>query len=402
MPVETYDIIIAGGGAAGLSLAYHLVHSSLGQRSILIVDKGAKNSNDRTWGFWTNQAMPFDQIVYREWSRLHLADDGGDTTLDMGDYRYKMIRGIDFYQFMRAELAQHPNVTFLQGVVERIEDGVEQAYVHVDGQIFAADLVFDSIFKPVALKHIDEHYHCLKLYFKGWEIETPSAAFDPAAVTLMDFRTPQCAETRFFYVLPFAENRALVEFTAFASGHCSQQAYEQALRDYLKTTLGISDYRILAEENGVIPATDFAFPRRVGQRVMTIGTPAGLVKPTTGYAFVRIQEDSAAIVQSLLVHEHPFDIPHHARRYRQLDAIMLEVMQNHGDQLAGVFATLFRRNPTRRIFRFLDETASLWENLLLVSSMPPWLFLKTVVQMKVVPLLDIKIPAMLSRRGSWG
>lgn len=33
-----YDFIIAGGGAAGLSLAYHLMRSPLRERSILIVD----------------------------------------------------------------------------------------------------------------------------------------------------------------------------------------------------------------------------------------------------------------------------------------------------------------------------------------------------------------------------
>ena len=51
--MQSFDFIIAGGGAAGLSLAYQLIHSPLRDRTILIVDKGAKNQNDRTWAFWT-------------------------------------------------------------------------------------------------------------------------------------------------------------------------------------------------------------------------------------------------------------------------------------------------------------------------------------------------------------
>jgi lycopene beta-cyclase len=47
-----YDFILSGGGLAGLSLAYHLINSPLRDRSILIVDKDAKQQNDRTWCFW--------------------------------------------------------------------------------------------------------------------------------------------------------------------------------------------------------------------------------------------------------------------------------------------------------------------------------------------------------------
>ncbi|NCC33692.1 MAG: FAD-dependent oxidoreductase, partial [Chloroflexia bacterium] len=50
-----YDVIIAGGGAAGLSLAYQLINSPLRDYSILVIDKGNKQRNDRTWAFWTDQ-----------------------------------------------------------------------------------------------------------------------------------------------------------------------------------------------------------------------------------------------------------------------------------------------------------------------------------------------------------
>jgi lycopene beta-cyclase len=65
-----YDFIIAGGGAAGLSLAYHLMRSPLRDRSILIVDKDAKDHNDRTFCFWTDRPSLFDDLVYRSWSQL--------------------------------------------------------------------------------------------------------------------------------------------------------------------------------------------------------------------------------------------------------------------------------------------------------------------------------------------
>ena len=119
--MKPYDIIIAGGGASGLSLAYHLVHSPLRDCRVLIVEKEAKDQNDRTWCFWTDRPTLFDDIVYRSWSPLQVLGEHETLTLDLHGYRYKMIRGIDFYRFARQTLSVYPHVDFLQGKVERLK-----------------------------------------------------------------------------------------------------------------------------------------------------------------------------------------------------------------------------------------------------------------------------------------
>jgi lycopene beta-cyclase len=60
-----YDIIIAGCGAAGLSLAYHLLQSPLRDRSLLLIDRDTGVHNDRTWCFWSDRLTPFDDTIYR-------------------------------------------------------------------------------------------------------------------------------------------------------------------------------------------------------------------------------------------------------------------------------------------------------------------------------------------------
>ncbi|NTU81954.1 MAG: Lycopene cyclase [Chloroflexales bacterium] len=377
--MDHYEIIIAGGGAAGLSLAYQLINSPLKERSILIIDKGAKSQNDRTWAFWTDEPTPFEAIVYRSWDQLQLADDTSAQLIDLDRYRYQMIRGIDFYRFVHAALAACPNVTLLQATIDRIEDGDDVASVIVGERAYSADWVFDSVFRPAEVVE-DEHHQYLQLHFKGWEIETAEDAFSPEAATLMDFRTPQEHETRFFYVLPFSARRALVEFTVFSSDRFSHEEYAEALKEYLAETLGIADYRIVDEEQGVIPATDHPFARQVGRRVMTIGTKGGRVKPTTGYAFIRIQQDSAAIIRSLLDHGHPFAVPEDSQRYRLLDAVMLEMMDHYGEELKPIFTRMFARNPIERIFRFLDEEGTPLENAQLIATLPPRLFVQAAIQ----------------------
>lgn len=380
-----YDFILAGGGAAGLSLALHLLRSPLANRSILIVDKDTKDQDDRTWGFWSNEPTLFEEIVYRSWDRLAFAGQipGGQTfsqQANLNTYRYQMIRGLDFYRFARQEIASHPNVEFHHGNVSRLEDGNAGASVIVDGQAISAHWVFDSIYRPGSRRSRPGRSHDLKLLFKGWEIETIEAAFDPSAVTLMDFRTPQNNDVRFFYILPYSSHRALVEYTLFTTQRPRHDAYGHALRAYIREVLGIQHFELLNEEGGCLPVTAQTPSRRVGKHILTTGAKAGLLKPTTGYAFTRIQRDSAAIVKSLIQKGHPFDIPGSAQIYPAMDTILLDIMQRQGDQIKPVFGALFQNNPIERILRFLDEEASPLEIGAIIASLPPGLFLRTLAR----------------------
>ena len=124
-----YDFILAGGGLAGLSLACQLVNSPLRDRSILIIDPDTKERNDRTWSYWTSQTGPFDGAVSHAWDSLRFVGNGVEAIVPLGEYRYKTIRGDDFYRFARQLLAASPNVEFLHGRVDRIDDGPETATV---------------------------------------------------------------------------------------------------------------------------------------------------------------------------------------------------------------------------------------------------------------------------------
>jgi lycopene beta-cyclase len=377
MSVKPYDFIFVGGGLAGLSLAYHLAHSRLPGRSMLVIDRDVKNRNDRTWCFWTHQPMRFDDIVHRQWSQIHFAGDKFERDLDLGDYRYKLIRGLDFYQFVRQDISAHANVKFLRGTVEEIDDDTDCSRVLVDGRTYTGRWVFDSRFSLKAFQPGPAHLHYVQQHFKGWEIETSDDAFNPETATLLDFRTPQKHAMRFFYVLPFSQRRALVEYVTLGPDR-----YDEALRVYMENVLRIQDYRVLASEGGISPMTDHVFPRRAGKHIMNIGVRGGRIKPSTGYAFLRIQQDCSAIAQSLLARGHPFAVPSDSGRYRLYDSLMLEVMQRHGDEIKPIFTALFKNNPIERVLRFLDEEASPAENSLLIASLPPRLFLQALFQLK--------------------
>lgn len=379
-----YDFLIAGGGLAGLSLACWLAETpAFDHVSILVVEQDDKARNDRTFSFWSNAPGPFDPAICRSWDRLHVAGPGGRQDLDLGDYRYHTIRGLDFYRHAQQRLAQHVNVKLRRDHVQRIDDGPDAATALVDGEAVTARWVFDSRPARLADPSAADRHTRLKLQFRGWEIETPTPAFDPNIATFMDFRTPQDGDVRFFYVLPFAANRALVEYTLFTDQRLTHQQAEQTIAAYVRTVLGVDKFHIVAEEGGCLPITDAPCTRRLGERVMAIGVKGGRIKPSTGYAFSRVQADSEAIVQLLLAHGHPFALPVSPAPYRWLDAVMLRVMRDHGEVIAPAFAAMFSRNPTARLLRFLDEQASPRDVLAVMASLPAPLFVGTALALAV-------------------
>lgn len=374
-----YDYLIVGGGAAGLSLAYHISQEPrLRQKRVLLLEPEAKDKNDRTWSFWAATPTLFDAIVAYEWKKLAFRSPDFEQVFPLVRHQYKMIRGLDFYQFVRAALADTPQVTLLQTTVsglENLPEGGAQATTPVG--TFTARYAFDS--RPPELQQRPEKHRYLLQHFVGWEVETDHDVFDPTTVEFMDFRGEQQHEARFIYVLPFSKRRALVEYTLFSADILPKEAYEAAMRTYLRDTLGVTEFRVEAEEIGAIPMTDHPLPAGVGQYIVNLGTRAGRAKPSTGYAFKRIQEHSARLVEALATTGRP---PRHLTgdqwQFRLFDTLLLDIMQRQGEQTRSIFAQLFQRNPVERIFDFLDEKTSWVENFQIMNSVTPWPFLRSI------------------------
>jgi lycopene beta-cyclase len=370
-----YDFVIAGGGLAGLSLACHLVRSPLCGASILVVDRASPDRPDRLWSYWTDQPTLFDPVVEHAWSQLHIANRAYAKTFALPSCRYELVRAGALDHFARQELALHTQVDFCQGAVERSEDGPRGARVLIDGQPIRADWVFDSTDWPGPTQHSRGR---LAMYFKGWTLQAPRPTFNPQAVTFLDTRTPQKNELRFFYVLPFSEQQALVEFVVYSRACPPREEPQSALQAYLRTTLGLTDFEIVTEESGCLPILPGAPRRRLGPHRLAIGAKAGLIKPTTGFAFRRIQQDSGAIVRSLVRTGRPWHLPAVSKRHRLYDALLLDALAQQGEKIETIFAALFARNPLERVLRFLDESTSPAEDLALIATLPPRAFIKAL------------------------
>ncbi|MFD2719212.1 lycopene cyclase family protein [Hymenobacter monticola] len=375
-----FDYLIVGGGAAGLSLAFHMAQEPrLATKKVLLIEPEAKDQNDRTWSFWTDVPTVFDGVVAHEWSQIAFRSPGFDKIIDLGRYRYKTINGLDYYRFVRRALADNPQFRFEQGHVTALENTASGVRATTATGAFTARYGFDSRPPDLAKLRQPEKHRYLLQHFVGWEVETDADVFNPTTMEFMDFRGEQQHEARFIYVLPYTARKALVEYTLFSENVLLKTEYEAAIRDYLTNTLGLKAYRITAEEVGAIPMTDHPLPARHGPHIINLGTRGGRAKPSTGYAFKRIQQHSARLVAALAGTGHPpVDATGDKWQFKLFDTLLLDIMKRRGESTRDIFRQLFERNPVERIFRFLDETTSWADNFRIMNSVSPGPFMRSI------------------------
>ncbi|HOY18012.1 MAG TPA: lycopene cyclase family protein [Haliscomenobacter sp.] len=372
---QHFDCIIAGGGCSGLSLAYYLVDQGY-QGDVLILDREQKSNNDRTWCWWSNSPTPFDSLFTHQWQYLKFADDRKQRIQPIDPYRYCLLRSADFYHFIQQRLVLAPNVTWLQADIHSIEDAETGAIVLAGDTFFSAEWVFSSIQK---IPDIVAPNPKLYQHFAGWWIETAEDRFDPSCASIMDFRVPQRDNTRFCYVLPTSARRALVEFTVFSTGLLGEKAYEAALEAYLIETLEIERWEICEKEFGVIPMHIMeSKPKQKYQHIFQIGTTGGAVKPSTGYAFARIQEQTKQVAQQLVAQELPNPRLNRPNRFEFYDQLLLHILTHRGGLGSTIFSRLFQHIDFPLILKFLDEDTQLTEEFGILASLPPGPFLQAV------------------------
>ena len=376
---NNYDYIILGAGCAGLSLLMRMIDSGkFADKKILLIDKEQKNKNDRTWCFWEKEKSFFEPIVHHQWEDLVFRTDNFSSLLDISPYKYKMIRGTDFYNYCFEKIKQQTNIDIIVDEIKLVETISQSAAIHLSAKRIDAGnaIVFNSLYHP-GEKQKNKFY--LQQHFKGWLIQTEREFFNPRVATLMDFRIHQDYGTSFVYVLPFSEKEALIEYTLFTKNLLENEQYEIELRDYIKEFLHIDSFKVTDEEFGVIPMTNerFEFAKN---GIYYIGTAGGQTKASTGYTFQFIQKQTKAIVEFLISKGDLPSLKFSPKRFHFYDSTLLHLLTK--GELGGkdIFSRLFNKNKASQIFKFLDNETTLSEELKIMSTLQIATFFKAGVK----------------------
>jgi lycopene beta-cyclase len=362
MAVLHYDYIIVGAGAAGLMLADAMVKDTFFKdKSILILDKDTKTTNDRTWCFWEKGEGEFDSIVDKTWNHVYFAGKKFAKRFNINPYTYKMIRGIDFYNSVLDRIKEHPGIVFKQAEVTDLLDNGTLVSVKTTEENYTGQNVFNSLFSYDMTRH-QTTYPVLQQHFIGWFVKTSKPIFDADQATYMDFSIPQKGNTRFMYVLPTSENEALIEYTLFSEHLLPKAEYETAIKDYLANDLDCPDYAITDTEMGSIPMTAYDFQEHHSKNMRYIGTAGGWAKPSTGYTF----RSTAKKIPKLVAHiksGKPLDTLSYKTKFWFYDLLFLDVLYKDNAKGYNVFETLFKNRKPQQVFKFLDEDTNFAEDI---------------------------------------
>ena len=374
-----YDYIIAGSGCAGLSLLHKILQTpSLQNKSILVIDKDQKKSNDRTWCFWEKNPGPFESIVYAKWNKLEFLSTDFKKELNLESYTYKMIQGIDFYNFIINYAKKFKNVSFVQESINSIDNIDKKAVLKTTKNTYTANYIFNStnLFNP----KINEQNSLLQ-HFKGWVIKTEKPVFNPEIGRLMDFRVSQENGATFMYVLPTSATEALVEYTLFSPRVLEREVYTSELKKYIKEELGIDNYTLIHQESGVIPMSLEKFEQNPKLNVINIGTSGGYTKGSSGYTFQFIQKNIIEIINNLVEGNNIIQQTSFKNKYYQwTDRTLIDVLLSNKLTGKDVFTKMFQKVPAEKILAFLGNESSFIEDLKVFTSFPVKPFLTSGIK----------------------
>lgn len=366
--------VIAGAGAAGLSLCYALLERGVTEE-IVVLDRKTAFTDDRTWCFWNTAPHPFSHLASSCWDRWEVVSVDGRQAAQTSRGGYACLRGGDFYAYVSEAIRRHPNVTLNLGYP-------------VDATLPDADFVFDSRPRPVPTGGLS-----FSQRFYGQFVHAPAPVFNPLSCTLMDFRVSQERGLHFVYVLPFSPTEALVENTyiqPFDTGAVSAEQHRNEIAAYLSERYASDSFTAEREEAGAIPMTTQGFPKRNG-RVFFIGTAGGCAKPSSGYTFTRIQAQCRQIAEAAAAGRlDSFQEAPPSARFRFFDTVFLQALHDNPGAFPDYFTRLFSRVPPDTLTAFLSET-SLWpSDFHILRALPLMPFLRAAI--RAAPLLARSAP----------
>lgn len=357
-----------------------------GKKLRVLVIEASQTAPRRTWCFWSSEEHTFSSFVSHSWNRVTFAGKSGERSQPVNPYTYQYIDGDHFFKKTWEEAKKDEYTVWLHATVTATKSVGNQTQVETSAGTFTGNKVYSSVSNPAKIeswKRKHGQFPGLWQHFKGWFVRFDESVIAPDAVTLMDFRVPQKDAAVFVYVLPFSPNYALVECTVFGKRLWADEDYDHILKAYIKETFGEKSYRCESVEKGRIPMTTSSFSSFVWDGTEAIGTAGGVVKPSTGYFFLRSERHTKRKVAEYFgehgsqnIYSGVDSTNSSPPRFAFYDELLLGIIQQEPERVKPIMEALFSKNDFRHIFTFLDERSNLPGDARIFMTLPYIPFLK--------------------------
>ena len=374
---DRFDVIILGGGCAGLSLATRLASSGGPCPRVVVLEGRAAYAHDRTWCFFKDSQAPAQNSVQHAWPSMRITSGSGSVTVDCGSMPYEMVHAGQFYQSAQSIINQSDHVDLLMDVVITKAPEKREGVWRVDTGVgaFHAPYVIDT--RPAKRPERDG----AKLWqsFYGQEIECNVDTFDVSCGDLMDFSAANACGAQaafpdavsFVYVLPTTARRALLEFTVFGPDPLNPDLLHDLFTKAVRQRVGSAEFSVLRSEHGVLPMGTLPSVSSHDASYVFAGLTAGGARPSSGYAFARIQRWAASCADALASGQGPVSHAPDGFILRAMDALFLKLVRAYPQAAPDLFAALFAGTNTDSLIRFLSDRATLADNVRVVAALLP-------------------------------
>lgn len=369
-PVD-FDLILAGGGLAGRSLAYFLSrHPGVGEARILLIDD-SRHYQHRSIVYWYDGVLPLRLTPSASYTTLAVDTGAGLRTTSLHRHTLSVTSSQRIFECLDGVIDADPRITRLDGRTARIDAQQDRvSVVLADGRSFTAGHCCDSTAPPSRVAPP------LVMTGEIRHVRTTRASFDPSVATFMDFRPGDGEQPdRFHCLLPVSSREALLETGRITPGDAPALARpsDAAAAEYLRRACGVADFSTLTVQRGVIPL-GLRRPSSKG-RHLYVGAASGIVKATTGYGFTRILHQAERIASSFAAGGSPRS-PEASRRFRYYDKPVLGLWLHDPDAAVRFMRAAFASVDADLVLDFLDERTTPLQERTLLGSMPVGMLLR--------------------------
>ncbi len=365
------DVLILGGGCAGLSLASRLSHGA--SLDVLVIEPREFYSDDRTWCFWgTESSRAENPLIERAWPMASVSDGDHVVKVDCQERPYCLIRALDFYNHHLDTVSRSKGVT--------VKLGTRAGNCRKLGSEWETQTSLGTIRSKFVVdtrpnRNLDTEEPLLWQCFLGFEVVVQEETFDPECAQLMNFLPSKNGEIRFVYLLPFSKTRALIEITVVSRCRPSLDELFEMLCPLLP--LGA---QIVREEKGAIPMGIKKIQQGAKIGFINAGATAGSTRASTGYAYQRIQKWANLCSASLMAGTGVLGPEDDPGWLSFMDQIFLIVLHKEPMLASDIFLRLFQRVPHAGIARFLSDEAKSRDIFSVIAALPKIPFLKALIQ----------------------
>lgn len=292
-----FDVVVAGAGPAGWSVASGLVTKGL---SVCMVAPDPTTPFSHTYGLWIDEVGEWSSPEWYTsvWPfvNVHLsATDVRRLCRRYGRLNNEALRA----HFMGRARGCKLIYDRVEAVVKEGDQFVAQT---ANGNSLRALLVVDATgHESQLIAHAPGPEPGWQVAY-GWTLEIPSHPWENGEAVLMDFRPPDESKASlvrpsFLYVLPETSTRVFVEETSLIGRPpVSIAELRQRLNNRLQL-LGITPGRIIKEERCFIPMGGPPAPPI--QSVVAFGGAARMVHPGTGYMLAHVLKIAPRLVEAV-------------------------------------------------------------------------------------------------------